>query len=106
MTTNSKAPADTAEVWQEVTHPLKFPVKIGDAEPIASISLYEPDVEALEAIDALGLKEGEQMTVAQLRGIVVALSRQPEAVIKKLHARDFKALGEEAVPLLEAAQKE
>lgn len=90
--------------WQSKTHVLKFPVII-EGKTIAAITLREPDVDALEKIDGLGLKEGVPPNVKQVRGIIEALADQPGIVIGKLNKADFQALGELAVPLLEPAQE-
>lgn len=89
--------------WPEIRHPLLHPVPVEGTEKLREIVLREPDVEALERIDALNLKPGEALSISQLRAVIAALSNQPDATIKKLHQADFRALGEKAAPLLEGA---
>jgi hypothetical protein len=93
-----------APVWKEIRHPLTHPIPDPETgEMITEIVMREPDVEALERIDGLGMEEGKRMKVSQIRGLIAALSGLPDATIGKMHKNDFAAIGEEAVPLLEGA---
>lgn len=85
--------------WKTVTHRLKYPVVV-NGERIEQITLREPDVEALEKIDDLGIEEGKELKVRQLRGIIEAIGDAPDGAIGKLHRADIEALGNLAVPLL------
>jgi hypothetical protein len=86
--------------WVETTHKLKFAVKLGDEPAVTSITLREPDIEALEAIEALDVTEGTRMTVKQTKAVICALSGQPPEVIGKLHRDDYIALVEITAPLV------
>lgn len=96
------AAAEAPLKWGETTIPLKFPVDQGEAPKIEKVTLREPDGEALEKIDALGLEPGKPMRVAQINGIIAALSGLPIETVRKLHRNDIRDLGEAAAPLLEA----
>ena len=87
--------------WRTVEHKLIHPVAGTDGN-ISSVVLKEPDIEALEKIDDLGIIEGKPMKVAQIRGIIGAVSGLPYEALKRIHRDDFAALGELAVPLLAA----
>jgi hypothetical protein len=89
--------------WKTTVHVLKYPVTLADKQ-FAAVTLREPDVDALEAIDELGIVEGVTPNIRQLRGIIVALADAPNEVIGKLHKDDLTALGELCVPLLEGAE--
>lgn len=100
--------------WKSSTHKLAFPFEIGEGEDrrkVTSITLREPDVEALEIIDELGIKppdEGEEMpdmSIKDMRILMSALSDEPADVLKKLHLKDFMALGDLVGPLLESPGK-
>jgi len=90
-------------IWKTVTHALKYPVNAGGAT-ISAIVLREPDVDALEAIEDLGIVPGETLKVRQIRGIILALSDQPDTVIGKLHRSDLSELGNLLAPLLSAEE--
>lgn len=89
--------------WKTATHVLTHPVTIGD-KTISSVTLKEPDVNALEAIGDLGLAVGTEPTVRQMRGLVEALADATPEVIGKLHSSDFTALGVLLGPLLVGEQ--
>lgn len=91
--------------WKIATHVLKFPVTVGDMAA-AAVTLREPDVEALEAIDELGIVPGAALRVKQMRGIIEALGDAPPEVIGKLHRDDLAALGELLGPLLDGGEPE
>ena len=91
--------------WEEFTHPLLYPVPT-EGQTLASVTFREPDGEALEAIDNLNLDPGKPMRVSQVLGIIAALSGIPIDTVRKFHARDIRALGEAASPLLEGAGTE
>ena len=86
--------------WKTATHVLKFPIAIGD-KTIAAITLREPDLEALEIIDDLGIEAGKAVKVRHLRGLIEALGDAPSEAVGKLHCSDLAALGELLAPLLE-----
>lgn len=87
--------------WKTETVTLTHPIPAGEGsdQKITSITLFEPDVEALEKIEDLNFKEGEKLTVKQIRGAIAALSRLDDDVIRKLHRDDFNALGNAFPPL-------
>lgn len=91
--------------WKVKAIPLKYPITIGD-KTVAAVTLREPDLNALEAIDELALKEGVAPSVAQLRGIIVALGDQSTEIIGKLHRDDFAAITEEIAPFLSGEETE
>lgn len=104
MTTTENKPT-SKPMWAEVKLTLSHPIETAEGM-LSEITLREPDVEALERIDDLAMTEGQRLRVAQVRGIIAALSGQPDDVIKKLHKGDFAAIGEAAVPLLAEDQGE
>lgn len=85
--------------WKEKTIALAHPIRVGERS-IAALTLFEPNVDAMEAIEEIGFVEGQKATVKQMRAAVVALSRETPEAIGKLHRDDFAALAEAAVPLL------
>lgn len=95
------AGANPAKAWAEVTHTLAHPLPAGEGDKIVSITLREPDVEALEAIDNLGLEAGKPLRIREISAIIAALSGVPIEAVRKMHKSDFTALGALAVPLLE-----
>ena len=88
--------------WKSVRYPLKHPVTIGE-KTYSAINLREPDVDALEKIDSLGIDDDKdkKLGVKDLRVMISALADVPDAVIGKLHKDDFLALAEEVTPLVE-----
>ena len=86
--------------WKTHVHKLRHPIQ-HDGKVIAAVTLREPDVEALEQIDAIGLDAGTPVRVGQLRAIIAALSDVPADVIGKLHRQDFQDLGAACLPLLD-----
>lgn len=91
--------------WKTATHALKFPITVGE-KTYAAITLREPDVEALEAIDDLGIEPGKALKVRHMRGIIEALGDAPSEAVGKLHRDDLAALGELLGPLLDGAEAE
>lgn len=91
--------------WKTVTHPLIHTINIS-GKSFDRITLREPDVDALEAIEDLGLKEGEPMGIKALRGVVVALSDFDNATVGKMHRADLMAIGEIIAPLLSGSETE
>ena len=89
--------------WRTVEHKLIHPVAGADGN-VSSVIFKEPDIEALEKIDDLNIMEGKPLKVAQIRGIIGALSGLPDEVLKRIHRDDFAALGDKAVPLLAAPE--
>lgn len=85
--------------WKLKAIPLQHPISVGE-NTVAAVVLRDPDLNALEAIDELGLQENVSPTVSQLRGIVVALSDQPDEIVGKLHRDDFATITEEIAPFL------
>lgn len=98
MTTETNSAA--APVWGVVTVPLMFPLMPAGAQPIASITLREPDAEMLEKIEALGLDDKTQMKTAQSRQIIGLLSGIDPEHLKRLNLRDLAKLGDALGPLL------
>lgn len=88
--------------WQATTVDLDYPVTVDD-RTYAEITLRAPNVEALERIEALGLSEGEPMTIGQTRQVIEALATVPPEVIGAVHRDDFARLAEVAVPLLDSS---
>lgn len=106
MTDQTEAPASAAPapaVWNEAPYSFIFPVAQPNGETITNITIREPDAEALERIDALGIEEGRKPTVAQGRCIMEALAGLDDGALKKMHAKDFTALMELSGPFLEGA---
>lgn len=85
-------------VWGEVTVPLKFPLVFNGAT-ISAITMREPDIEMLEAIEAATKGLGN---IAMVRVTVGMLSGVDADALKKLNMRDYTALAEASGPLLEA----
>lgn len=83
--------------WKSKSVPLTHPIPEGEGsdKKITAITLFEPDVEALEKIEDLGIEAGKKLSVKQIRGAIAAMSRLDDDVIKKLHRSDFEALGNE-----------
>jgi hypothetical protein len=88
-----------------VKHDLKHPIK-ADEKTFVSITLREPDVNALEAIDDLAIEPGVRMKVRQVRGMIEILGDVPPAVVGKMHRDDFVKVTEMVVPLLEGPEAE
>jgi len=88
--------------WKKIVCQLAHPIKVGELS-LTELTLFDPDVDAMEAIDELGMVEGQPISVKQMRGAIAALSRQPLDLIGKLHREDFTAVMEKAVPLLSDA---
>ncbi len=87
--------------WKSFTHTLAHPVHLeGGSKIVGAITLREPDVNALEAIDSLGIKEGTRPSIKQVRGILGAIADADQEVIGRLHRDDFNALNEAVAPLL------
>jgi hypothetical protein len=93
--------AQERPIWKTATVALDHPVSVPDGPEIASLTFSEPDVEVLERIEELDLAEGQKIKVRHLRVIAAALSRQPDDVIRALHARDFGKVVEAIAPFLE-----
>jgi hypothetical protein len=91
--------------WPTMTVTLEHPVTDEDGAEIAAISFHEPDVEALERLEEIDAAEGERLKVRHLRFIAAVLSRQPDAVIRKVHAKDFAKIVEAISPFLEYVVK-
>ncbi|TBG03774.1 hypothetical protein [Rhizobium leguminosarum] len=89
---------DDLPKWAESKFGLTFPV--GDLKELAFV---EPNGEALEAIEGVGLEEGKNPTIKQTIAIISILSTQPIDVIRKMNQRDIKGAAEAMVPLLEGA---
>lgn len=85
--------------WKTETHTFKYPVIVDDTT-YTTITLREPDVDALEKIEALGVTDGSEPTLSQLRGTIAAVADLPNEVIGKIHRDDFLVLGEMIAPLL------
>lgn len=91
--------------WKKATHVLKYPVTVDGKEHV-TVTMREPDVDALEAIEDLGIEENRNPTIKQVRGMITALADMPSAVIGKLHRDDLTALGELLAPLLDGEADE
>lgn len=89
--------------WKTKTHVLKFPVTLGD-KTYAAVTLREPDVDALEVIEELGIEEGKRPTIRQARGLIAALADVPTEALGKMHKDDLAELGEMVAPLLEGEE--
>lgn len=90
--------------WKTETYTLAHPIKVGENMSINTVTLREPDVDALEAIEAAGIKPGEPPTVKQLRAVLEALGSLSPAEVGKLHREDFQGVCEKLVPLLDPSQ--
>ena len=90
--------------WKTKTITLAHPItaqRFGKGEVLhRAITLHEPDTIALEEIDALGLKEGEDIPLTAIRAMIVALSGLPADQIGRMHRDDLTAFAEEITPLL------
>lgn len=86
-------------MWKAEAHPLKHPITFGE-KTYTAVTLREPDADALEAIDDLGIVEGQRARIGQLKGLLCALADVPPEVIGKLHRDDFVDLQGIAIPLL------
>ncbi len=91
------AETNVLPVWAEIKHPLIFPV--GD---LKELTFREPNGEALEAIEDLGVEDGKAPTVRQTIGIISALSGVPVETIRKFNQRDIEGAANACVPLLGA----
>lgn len=88
--------------WKTKTITLLHPIKVGELS-LSSITLREPDLEAMEKIEEIGFEDGVQPTVKQVRLAIEALcglDDQQLPLIKRLHKDDFAAVGAEVAPLL------
>ena len=92
-------------VAKTVRHDLKHPVE-ADGKAFASITLREPDIEALEAIDDLAIEPGVRIKVRQLRSMIEILGDLPPEVVGKIHRDDFAKITVLVVPLLDAPEEE
>ena len=84
--------------WKTHTHSLLHAVN-HEGRSYSTITLSEPDADALEAIDELGIEEGKRPSVRQLKGFIAAIADTPD-IVGKLHRDDFIALQEIAIPLV------
>jgi hypothetical protein len=91
--------------WKTITHTLTHPINCA-GKTYDRITLREPDVDALEAIEELGLEEGAKMGIKQLRGVIVALCDLDDAAIGKMHRTDLMAMGELIAPLLSGSESD
>jgi hypothetical protein len=102
---NSAAPAAqlaaTAPVWGEQTYTLLFPIPLDDGNTVTKLVFREPNGEALEAIDELGVVEGKKPTVRQALGMVRALANVPKVVTDRMHQMDITRAMEAVGPLLD-----
>jgi hypothetical protein len=96
-------PAD----WPTISYTLQYPISTSGQgeEPLAVITIAEPDLEAMErvaaALSELGLPASAAIGVGELRPLIAALSGIPDAVLKRIHFRDAVQLLERLAPLLE-----
>lgn len=81
------------------TRVLNYPIE-HNGRTINSVRLTEPDVADLEAIEELGLKEGEPIEPAHVRRLVAILSGLPDEVVAKVNGADIKRLYETVVSLV------
>jgi len=87
--------------WRSETVVLTHPIDAED-KSYGAITLREPNVDALEAIEELGPFE-DRLTVKQTRAMIALLGDLPNDVVGKLHRADFERIGEALGPLLEAS---
>lgn len=85
--------------WKTKTVPLSYPITVGERS-FSHIVLREPDVDGLEIIEGLGLKEGVKPTIKQLRGMLRGITGMTEEQVGRIHKDDFETLVEEAVPFV------
>ena len=93
-------------VWPSITHTLLYPLAVEGADPVTSIEVREPDLEALEGVlavvEAHGLADNDaRIGLRTLRPLLAALTGIPDASLKRLHVKDATALMEKMAPLLE-----
>lgn len=91
--------------WKTTVHVLTHPIHF-EGKDYAAITMREPDVDALEAIEELGITEGKNPSIKQVRGIIAALADFSSVVIGKMHRDDLTALSEHLAPLLEGTEAE
>jgi hypothetical protein len=93
--------------WKTETIDLLYPLdqdRVGpDEKPVSEVTIEEPDCEALEAIDELGLDEIEgNVPVKSVRKMIVAMSDLTEGQAKKLHRADIEEIGGRLAPFMQA----
>lgn len=93
-----------SEGWKSTSYPLKFPRTV-DGKKYTEISFTEPDVDGIEAIEELGLEEGKDLTIKQIRALIVILSGVPNKVLGKCHRDDLMGMGEILGPLLDGGDE-
>ena len=96
----------TRPAWPSITHKLLYPLAVEGADPVTTIEVREPDLEALEAVlgvvEAHGLTDNDaRIGLKTLRPLLAALTGIPDASLKRLHFKDATALMEKMAPLLE-----
>ena len=74
--------------WKKVTVSLTHPIMTEDGE-IKSLTLLEPNVEALEEIDELELSTDKNPSIRQLRRIIEILGNLPDGAAKSMSRTDF-----------------
>lgn len=96
------AETNSAVAWGEARYPLLFPVPVDGGAQISELVFREPDGEALEAIDELGIKEGpnEQPSIKQINMLISILSGQPIEIVRKMNKRDIEGASKAFAPLL------
>lgn len=82
------------------TYRLQYPV-VDDGALHTTITLREPDVDALEKIDDLDIADGGRPKIRQMRCMIAALADVSDTAIGKMHRDDLMALGELLGPLLD-----
>lgn len=97
------AETNSAVAWGEARYTLLFPIPVEGGAQISELVFREPDGEALEAIDELGIKEGpdEKPTMKQINALLSIMSGQPIEIIRKMNKRDIMGASEKFAPLLE-----
>lgn len=93
-------------IWPSITHTLLYPLAVEGADPMTSIEVREPDLEALErvlaVVEAHDLADNDaRIGLRTLRPLLAALTGIPDASLKRLHFKDATALMEKMAPLLE-----
>ena len=105
--------------FKTIAHTLLYPIPVGE-KTYSTFIMTEPDVEALEKVEDLGVFNREPLKdasgavmidedgdpvlpplkVSEVRKLLVILGDLPEEVVLKMHPRDFNIVGKSVGPLL------
>ena len=102
METNVTSPAEEkAPIWGETSYTLKYPIPLGNGAELTTLTFREPNGEMLEQIEALGMTEGREPSIAQALGLIRVMSGHLKEVTDKMHKKDIVGASEKIGPLLE-----